>query len=120
MEVNPGFWWGDPRKRYCFEKLGLCGEILLKWIFNKWGGRRWVDWSGSGKEQITCASERGNQHSGFIKRGEYPENIPAKLGLVCFTGRTMLHGVNYLACVGSFLNDVSGECIGPVLMYPAV
>ena len=25
---------GDLRERYCLEKLGLDGRILLKWIFN--------------------------------------------------------------------------------------
>jgi hypothetical protein len=72
MEMNTGFLWGDLRKRYCFEKLGLCGEILLKWIFKKWDGGHGLDWSGSGKGQITCAFEWGNQHSGFIKRGDFP------------------------------------------------
>ena len=43
------------RKIYRFEDLGLCGEIILKWIFKKWGGRHGLDLSGKGKGQITCA-----------------------------------------------------------------
>jgi hypothetical protein len=63
---------GRSEERYCFEKLGLCGEILLKWIFKKWDGGYGLYWSGSGKGQITCAFEWGNKHSGFIKSAKYP------------------------------------------------
>jgi hypothetical protein len=72
MEMHTRCWWGDLRKRYHFEDLGLCGEIILKWIFKKWGGRHGLDWFGSGWGQITCAFEWGIQHSGFIKSGEFP------------------------------------------------
>jgi len=66
MEMHTVCWWGDLRKRYHFEDLGLGGEIILKWIFKKWDGRHGLNWSGSGKGQITRAFERGIQHSGFI------------------------------------------------------
>jgi len=75
--------------RNLFEDLGLCGEIILKWIFKKWEGRHGLDWSGSGKGRIKCAFEWGIQLSGFIKRGELPD-----LGPVSFSGRTLLHEVS--------------------------
>ena len=53
MKMHTGCWWGDLRKRYHFEDLGLGGKVILKWIFKKWDGRHGLDWSGPLKGQIT-------------------------------------------------------------------
>ena len=34
--------WGDRRKGYHFENLGLEMRIILKWIFKKWDGEVWT------------------------------------------------------------------------------
>jgi hypothetical protein len=36
--VHTGFGWGDPRERYHLEDMDVDGRIILKWIFEKWGG----------------------------------------------------------------------------------
>jgi len=33
--VHIGFWWGNLRKRYHLEDLGVDGRIMLTWIFRK-------------------------------------------------------------------------------------
>ena len=35
------FWWGYLRDRDHLEVLGVCGSIILKWIFRKWGVGVW-------------------------------------------------------------------------------
>jgi hypothetical protein len=37
-----GFWWGDLMERFHLKDLGVDGKIILKWVFNKWGGD--IDW----------------------------------------------------------------------------
>jgi hypothetical protein len=36
--VHIGFWWGDLRNGDHLGDPGIDGRIILKWIFNKWGG----------------------------------------------------------------------------------
>jgi hypothetical protein len=31
-EIRAGFWWGNPKERHHFEKLGVNGRIILKRI----------------------------------------------------------------------------------------
>jgi hypothetical protein len=37
-EVYTGFWWGDQRKVYHLEALGLDRRIILKWVFQERDG----------------------------------------------------------------------------------
>jgi hypothetical protein len=37
-EVRTGFWWGNLRERDNLEDLGVCGRVILKWVFKKWEG----------------------------------------------------------------------------------
>jgi hypothetical protein len=36
-EVCTGFWWGNLRERNHCGNPGVCGRIILRWIFRKWG-----------------------------------------------------------------------------------
>jgi hypothetical protein len=41
-----GFWWGNLRQRDHLEDLGIRvwgGGVMLKWIFEKWGGEAWAE-----------------------------------------------------------------------------
>jgi hypothetical protein len=71
------------------EDLGVDGRMLLKWIFKKWDVGHGLDRSDSGQGQVAGSCERGNEHSGFIKCG----NFLSSRGPVCFSGRTLLHGI---------------------------
>jgi hypothetical protein len=36
--VHKKFWLGDLMERDQLGDLGVCGRIMLKWIFRKWNG----------------------------------------------------------------------------------
>jgi hypothetical protein len=40
--VHTGFWWGDVWERDHLEDLSVERRIILKWIFQKWGGKVWT------------------------------------------------------------------------------
>jgi hypothetical protein len=43
-EVHTQFWWGNLRERDHLEDPGVCGRIILRWIFMKLdGGMDWID-----------------------------------------------------------------------------
>jgi hypothetical protein len=37
-EACPGFWWGSLKERDHLEGAGIDGRIILRWMFEKWGG----------------------------------------------------------------------------------
>ena len=37
------FVWGEPRERAHLDDLGVDGRIILKWVFEQWGGMDWID-----------------------------------------------------------------------------
>ena len=39
-----GVWWGNMKERDQLEDPGLCGRIIVRWIFRKWDVG---EWSGS-------------------------------------------------------------------------
>jgi len=66
-----GSWWGNRRERDHCGDLGVDRWIILGWIS---GGGMWIrglDWAGPGQGQVADACECGNEHSGFIKCGEF-------------------------------------------------
>ena len=36
--MHTGFWWGNVKEVDHLEDLGIGGRIILKWIFEQWGG----------------------------------------------------------------------------------
>jgi hypothetical protein len=42
-EVHTGLLWGDLREIDHLEDLRVDGEIILKWIFNRWDGEVWIE-----------------------------------------------------------------------------
>jgi len=41
-EVYTGFWWGNLSEE--LKEIGVCGRIILRWIFRKWdAGHGWID-----------------------------------------------------------------------------
>jgi hypothetical protein len=47
MRVYTGFWWGDVRKRYSLEDLGIDGRIILNYSSRKGMERHGLDRFGS-------------------------------------------------------------------------
>jgi hypothetical protein len=41
-----------PRGKNHLEDPGIDAKIMLRWIFRKWNGRAWADWSGSDWGQL--------------------------------------------------------------------
>jgi hypothetical protein len=39
-EVHTEFWWGDLTEGDHLGDPGVDGRIILKWIFNRWGGAK--------------------------------------------------------------------------------
>ena len=70
-EVHTRLWVGDLRERCHLEDVGVYGTIILKWILNKWSEEAWTGLiglrAGTGDRRCSC----GNEHSGFIKCGEF-------------------------------------------------
>ena len=65
VKLHTGFWWGRLRERGHFEKLGVDGKIILKWIFKKWDGA-WTECK-SEQEQVAGCSECSNEPPGSIE-----------------------------------------------------
>jgi hypothetical protein len=43
----------------------------LKWVLRNMMGKHGVGSSGTRQRQVTCCCEKGNEHSGSIKFGEF-------------------------------------------------
>jgi hypothetical protein len=41
-EACAEFWWGNLKKRDHWGDPGVCGRIILRWIFRKWGVGVWT------------------------------------------------------------------------------
>ena len=44
-EMCRGFWWGNLRERDHWGDPDVDGRIILRWIFRKWEGVVWAEWS---------------------------------------------------------------------------
>ena len=55
------------------EDAGVDGRIILKQVFEKWDGWHGLDRSGSGQGQVAGCYECGDESSGSIKYGEFPD-----------------------------------------------
>ena len=60
--VRKGKHWEDP---------SVDGRVILKWIFEKWDGGQGLDQSFSGKGQVACCYECGNELPDSIKCMEF-------------------------------------------------
>ena len=68
-----GFWWGNLRKGDDWGDPDVDGRIILRWIFRKWEGVVGTGWSWLRIERGGGTCEYGNELSGSIKCGEFPE-----------------------------------------------
>jgi hypothetical protein len=59
--IHIEFWWGNLKEGNHLEDLGICGRIILKFIFMKWNGDLGLDLSGSGYGQVAGTCEYGNE-----------------------------------------------------------
>jgi hypothetical protein len=64
---------GKPEEGDHLEDAGVDGRIILKWIFERLGWGRRLDWSGSGQGQVAGSCVYGDEPSGSIKCGEFLE-----------------------------------------------
>jgi hypothetical protein len=55
------------------EDPGINGRIILKWIFERLGGGRKLDSSGSGQGEVAGSFVYGDEHSGSMKCVEFLE-----------------------------------------------
>ena len=82
-----GFGSGNLSERDHLQDLSVNGNIILKWIFNKWDGSHGLIWL----RIRTGACECGNEPSASIHAGNFLTNRE----LVSFARRTLLHGVSW-------------------------
>ena len=61
-----GFWWGNLKKSYLLEGLGVDGKIILKWNSCMIVGRG-LGSSGSRQGQMMGYCENLNKHLGYMK-----------------------------------------------------
>jgi len=59
------------RERDHFERPGLDGRIILRWISRKWMWGYGLYRGGSGWRQVAGCCECGNEPSGSTKGGEF-------------------------------------------------
>jgi hypothetical protein len=61
------------RERDYLKDSGVNGKIIFKRIFEKWFKGHGLDQSGSGQEHVKSYCECGNEHSGSITCGTFPD-----------------------------------------------
>jgi len=59
-KVHTGFCWGSLREGEHLQDPGVDREIILKWLFKKWGGGHGLD-KAQGLGQVTVCCECGNE-----------------------------------------------------------
>jgi hypothetical protein len=65
--VHTGFWWGNLSERDHLEDAGVNGNIILKWIFNKWDGGHGLIWL----RKLIGSCDCGNEPSDSIHAGNF-------------------------------------------------
>jgi hypothetical protein len=86
-EVRTWFWWGNLREADHLEVTGLDGKIILKWIFEKWGGGK--DWI-----YLAQARDKGWTLLNAVMNFLVPKNarnFPTSWRPVTLSGRPLLH-----------------------------
>jgi len=78
-----GFWCGYPRERRHLEDLGVESRVIVKSVLKESVGK-WIYLA-----QVAGLYECVNEHLGSMKCG----NFWSRWGPVCFSRRTVLHGV---------------------------
>ena len=73
--MHTGYWWGVLREGDRLEDPGIGRRIILKWIFEKWDEWHGLVRSGSGYGQVAGCCECGNELSGSINCGKFPDQL---------------------------------------------
>ena len=88
-ELHTGFWRVDKWKRPLGRSTRRWEDNIKINLLRSEVERRGLDWFDSGQGQMASACECGDEHSGFLKCGEFID-----LGPVRFSGRFLLLGVS--------------------------
>jgi hypothetical protein len=70
--MHTGVWCENLKEDDHLKDPRVTAIIILKWVFKKWDWGAWTT-CGSGQGQVVGSCEFGNEPSGSIKCGEYPD-----------------------------------------------